>query len=78
MELHIFKCLEDKSAFGFTKDIEGLNLPGNSCKDKWIFWKTVILEREMPFIGGVADQIIDGVNAKGFHVTSTIEQFNDL
>jgi hypothetical protein len=77
MELHIFKCTEDASVFGFTPDIAGDNLPVNSCKGKWEFWKTAEIERG-PAMGDIINEIIDGVKAIGFHIASDGIQIEKL
>jgi hypothetical protein len=77
MELNIFKCEEDESIFGFTPDIAGENLPANSCKGNWEFWKTIEIERG-PAMGDLINEIIDGVKAIGFHVASDGIQISQL
>lgn len=78
MELHVFKCSEDGSLYGFTPDITGENLPEISCKGKWEFWQTKTLERDMPAIGNLISEIIDGVNAIGYHIASDGIQISKL
>jgi hypothetical protein len=70
MELHIFKCKADESIFGLTPDITGDNLPANGCKEKWEFWKTANIEKGMKLIGGIDEDIINGVEAIGFHIVN--------
>lgn len=77
MELHVFKCTGDESIFGFSPDIEGANLPLNSCKGEWVFWKAVEIERG-PAMGDIINEIIDGVKAIGFHVASDGIQIGQL
>jgi hypothetical protein len=78
MELHVFKCPTDESLYGFTKDLSGENLPGISCKGKWEFWATKTLEPNTPSMGNLINEIIDGVEALGYHIASDGIQISKL